>query len=180
MPDSVRLFRAWRDHSGPLMGYLMRRLPDRDEAQDILSESMLRLVRGIGEIAEGKERAWLFTTARRLLVDRHRDRFHYIHRAPNEADDGPSAIETIPDEGATGFLDRLIERESIDCLRSQFRELDPGLADLLEMKYLGGLSDAECSQVLGLTPGHVRVRLHRGRKELEARYLAHCEGGARS
>jgi RNA polymerase sigma-70 factor (ECF subfamily) len=162
------------------MGYLMRRLPDRDEAQDILSESMLRLVRRIGGIADGKERAWLFTTARRLLVDRHRDLFHYIHRAPNEAESGPSAIEALPDEAAADFLDRLIERESTECLRSQFRDLDPVLADLLEMKYLGGLSDAECSQVLGLTPGHVRVRLHRGRKELEALYLAHCEGGTRS
>ncbi|MBN8216343.1 MAG: RNA polymerase sigma factor [Spirochaetes bacterium] len=177
MSDTGRLYRAWRDQSGPLLGYLTRRLPDGDEARDLLSESMLRLVRNIGEIDEGKERAWLFTTARRLLVDRHRERFRFLRPTEDEADRTPSAIESLPDESAPSFLDRLIAREATECLERQWKRMEPALGDLLEMKYLGGLTDAECAQVLDLTPGHLRVRLHRSRKALETLYREHCEGG---
>jgi len=56
-----------------LLAYLYRRLPD--EAEELAQETWLRVVRARPECSDDATfRAYAFTVARRLLIDRHRRR----------------------------------------------------------------------------------------------------------
>jgi RNA polymerase sigma-70 factor (ECF subfamily) len=68
------LARAARDHGGELYGWLRRRLRDSDAAEDARQEVYLRLARQgpLGRIAN--LRAYIFQTARSVLVDAGRSR----------------------------------------------------------------------------------------------------------
>ena len=57
----------------PLQRFLRRRMASDEDASDATQEVFLRLARpGARQAAKGRERAYLFTTARNLLIDRHR------------------------------------------------------------------------------------------------------------
>ncbi len=71
--NSAYLERILSEHERPLQQFFRRRLASEEEASEAAQEVFLRLERpGAREAAEGRERANLFTTARNLLIDRHR------------------------------------------------------------------------------------------------------------
>ena len=71
--NTAFLERLFSKYGRPLRQFLRRRLSSDEDASDAAQEVFLRLARpGAREAAEGRERAYLFTTARNLLIDRHR------------------------------------------------------------------------------------------------------------
>ena len=71
--NSGFLERLVSKYERPLQQFLRRRMASDEDASDAAQEVFLRLARpGAREAAEGRERAYLFTTARNLLIDRHR------------------------------------------------------------------------------------------------------------
>jgi hypothetical protein len=47
----------WRDFHGRLLGFIARRVPDGDIAEDILQDVMLRVHRHAGELEHGRRSA---------------------------------------------------------------------------------------------------------------------------
>ncbi|MEM7584700.1 MAG: sigma-70 family RNA polymerase sigma factor [Acidobacteriota bacterium] len=71
--NAVFLERLFSKYGRPLQEFLRRRMASDEDANDAAQEVFLRLARpGAREAAEGRERAYLFTAARNLLIDRHR------------------------------------------------------------------------------------------------------------
>ena len=67
--------RSHRDYAGPLLDYVQRLLGgDRFQAEDIVQETLLRAWRHADVLERDSARAWLFTVARRLVVDGYRRR----------------------------------------------------------------------------------------------------------
>src|SRR6202000_1710531 len=62
----------WRDANPALLRYLRVGAPD--VAEDVAAETWVQVVRGLSKFTgdEGAWRAWLFTTARRRLLDQAR------------------------------------------------------------------------------------------------------------
>ncbi|AJE23616.1 RNA polymerase sigma factor [Azotobacter chroococcum] len=61
----------------------------------------------------------------------------------------------------------LTEAELHACIRKHLHRLPAAQQSVLAMRELAGLELAEIAQALGLTEGHVRVLLHRGRQRLQ-------------
>lgn len=149
----------WRDANPALLRYLRVLTPEH--AEDIAAETWVQVVRGLPRFTgdEAAWRAWLFTTARRRLLDAARQRKRHpaepldeINAAdvPRTADAEQIAMENIATEAAVALLSRLPEQQ----------------AEVILLRVVAGLDTEVVADMLGRSAGAVRVAAHRGLKKL--------------
>jgi DNA-directed RNA polymerase specialized sigma24 family protein len=144
-----------------LLRFFSRRMRSRAEAQDLLQETNLRvLARGPGDAG----RAWLFRVARSVLFDHPR----------REAARGRGLAAYGRDPASTPFDEPPIV--PCGCVRGVLPEMAPLDREVLRRADLEAEPHAAIARSLGTTAGAVGVRLHRARKALRRRLLAHCGG----
>ena len=150
----------WRDTNPALLRYLRVLAPEN--AEDIAAETWVHVVRGLPRFIgdEAAWRAWLFTTARRRLIDQARLR----KRHPAEPLDGVSAAEMPRTPDAAQIAMENLATESAIALLSQ---LPPPQAEVIMLRVVAGLDTDAVAALLGKTPGNIRVMAHRGLKKLE-------------
>jgi RNA polymerase sigma-70 factor (ECF subfamily) len=150
----------WRDTNPALLRYLRVLAPDN--AEDIAAETWVHVIRGLPRFIgdEAAWRAWLFTTARRRRIDQARTR----KRHPAEALDDVSAAEMPRSPDAAQLaLDNLATKSAIALLA----QLPPPQAEVIMLRVVAGLDTDAVAELLGKTPGNIRVMAHRGLKKLE-------------
>ena len=98
-------------HGAPLLGYLIGMVGRREEAEDLLQETVIRVHRNIDRYEErGTFRAWVYRIATNLALTR-------LRRASFE--ERPAAdIPERPDEGAGDPHERVEKREQREILRA--------------------------------------------------------------
>jgi RNA polymerase sigma-70 factor, ECF subfamily len=151
----------WRDANPALLRYLRVLAPE--SAEDIASETWVHVVRGLPRFIgdEGAWRAWLFTTARRRLIDQARSR----KRHPAEPLDEISAAEVPSTPDAAQYALDNIATESAFALLCQLPALQ---AEVIMLRVVAGLDTDAVAAMLGKSPGNIRVTAHRGLKKLES------------
>jgi RNA polymerase sigma-70 factor (ECF subfamily) len=150
----------WRDANPALLRYLRVLAPEN--AEDIAAETWVHVVRSLPRFVgdEAAWRAWLFTTARRRLIDQARLRKR--HPAEPLEDVGAAEMPRAPD-AAQIAMDNLAT-ESAMALVSRLPTLQ---ADVIMLRVVAGLDTDAVAEILGKSPGNVRVTAHRGLKKLE-------------
>ncbi len=141
-----------------VVGRAMNGHPDVD---DVVQETMLRAVRGIGELRDPAAfRSWLVAIAVRQVRDSYRER---LAQAPAVEFDAP-----VPD-----FAEQTIERLGLCGQREQMAEATRWLEDddrpllaLWWQEASGQLTRAELAAALGLTQAHAAVRIARMKERL--------------
>jgi RNA polymerase sigma-70 factor (ECF subfamily) len=150
----------WRDANPALLRYLRVLAPEN--AEDIAAETWVNVVRGLPRFIgdEAAWRAWLFTTARRRLIDQARLR----KRHPAEPLDDVSAAEMPRSPDAAQIaLDNIATQSAIGLLS----QLPAPQAEVILLRVVAGLDTDTVAELLDKTPGNVRVMAHRGLKKLE-------------
>lgn len=131
---------------------------NRTEAEDHLQETFLRSWAGFssgpGELR--LQRPWLFTVARRIVIDAVRAR----RARPTE-----TFVNDLTDvETRRNDIERFVETQAV---RSAVRELRPLYRDALYELYYRERTIAEAARVLGIPEGTVKSRAHQGLKLLQ-------------
>jgi RNA polymerase sigma-70 factor (ECF subfamily) len=149
--DEVELIRALHDeHAHALWAYVVRLTDgDRQFAEEIVQETLLRAWRNpqVLDQSVGPARAWLFTVAKRIVIDHwraRRSRPEVIGAEPPEI-----AVTDGTDEAVQAWL-------VIEALRQLSKE---HRAVLVECYYLGN-SVAEAARRLQVPEGTVKSRTH--------------------
>lgn len=145
---------------GPLWNYLRRVVGDDERAAEAVQEVWLRVVRGIGRLRDcSRLRAWLFGIARRVVMDRLREK--YAEPPHVSLDDSDiAAAEDSPDV-----------IEAIDLMRKELAQLPVAEREVLALFYLRELSLKELADVLAVPIGTVKSRLFRARHALRQQLL---------
>jgi RNA polymerase sigma-70 factor, ECF subfamily len=132
-------------------------------AEDIAGETWVQVVRGLPGFRGDEQawRAWLFTTARRRLIDQARSR----KRHPAEPLDEISAAEVPSTPDAAQYALDNIATESALALLCQLPALQ---AEVIMLRVVAGLDTDAVAVMLGKSPGNIRVTAHRGLKKLES------------
>ena len=166
--DRLQLFdRLYATHATALHDYLLGRTSDAEVARDLLQETCVRLWRRIaevGELAPDRQRAWLFTVARNLVVDLYRSRASA--EAANAAL-GQRAIATGAGVVAAAETDAMA-REDRDLLDAAIARLPQALRTVLVLQVLGDRTSAEIGELLGRPAGTVRYQIAQARRQLAA------------
>lgn len=145
------LMRVLHDqHARALWNYLVGLTNgDRARAQDIVQETLLRAWRNpsVLDQSRGSARPWLFTVARRILIDEWRS-----SRARHEV------LSDTPPEGAVSDqVDQLNNRRLVVAALSR---LSADHREVLSETYLRGSTVAEAALKLGVPTGTVKSRTH--------------------
>jgi len=146
-----QLLRALYDQYAASLWWFVLRLTggDRAHSHDVVQETMLRAWRKPSVLGEerGTARAWLFTVARRIVVDEWRSA-----RSRHEVtvDEPPEQLQV---DQVDSMLDGWIMAEALDRLTPEHREV------IIEC-YYRGRSVAEAAELLRVPAGTVKSRTH--------------------
>jgi RNA polymerase sigma-70 factor (ECF subfamily) len=157
--DEVAFSALWRDANPALLRYL--RVVTPEHAEDVAAEAWIQVLRGLAQFTgdESAWRAWLFTNARRRVLDqvRHRNRhptapLDDLHAVdiPRTADAAKLAMDNLATERAIALVSQLPAQQ----------------AEVIMLRVVAGLDTEEVATMLGRSPGAVRVAAHRGLKKL--------------
>jgi RNA polymerase sigma-70 factor (ECF subfamily) len=140
----------YRQTAAPLRNYVARVLGDVAQADDIVQEAYLRLLRRPPEVGDRQQvRAYLFRIASNLVVDQWRRR---------KAD---APVAALPDRSAPS-RDPVLR---LDMSRI-FRRLQPRERQLLWLAHVEGATHREIAAALSLGERSIRVLLSRARRKL--------------
>jgi RNA polymerase sigma-70 factor (ECF subfamily) len=144
----------FRQHHLALFRYAYRQTGRRDAAEDVVQEVFVRVVRGLEAYRpDGRDVAWLFTIARRLLIDRRRSERRQTSERVEPFTPEP---QSNPSQELTVAL-----AEALSGVPEADRE-----AFLL--RELGGLTYQEIAAACDSTVDSVRSRIYRARMRLRA------------
>jgi RNA polymerase sigma-70 factor (ECF subfamily) len=150
-------------HQDAVFGMALRMLRNRQDAEDLAQEAMVRALTGIGSYDPTRPFApWLFRIARNLCIDKRRRQ-----RPQDELDEGTTAA---PDDGGSRFgrrADAVVQQGQLDrALHEAMGELRPKYREIVELYHYEHLSYREIAEKLGLPDGTVMNRLFRARRQL--------------
>jgi RNA polymerase sigma-70 factor (ECF subfamily) len=155
----------WRDLNPALVCYL-RLFAGASVAgsvqsvEDLAAETWLQVVRGLrsfsGDVAGW--RGWVLTIARHRVFDQSRS----ARRRREAAERQPCAREQYAADAA----DEALERVSTDRVMAALAQLPGMQAEVIALRVLAGLPADVVGQILGCSPGAVRVTAHRALKRL--------------
>jgi RNA polymerase sigma factor (sigma-70 family) len=152
----------------PLVYNIVRRsLRHSADVDDVVQETMLQLVRGVGSLRDpDRLRSWVVA----ITVNQIRDHQRSAVRAPASFDD---RLE-LPDPGGE-FVEHTLIRLDVSGQRRETQQaaqwLDPEHRELLALWWLeasGHLTRPELVEALDGDPHHVAVRVSRMKEQLEA------------
>ena len=151
---------------------LMRMNDDHAGAEDVVQQTLTIAARKIGTFrGEASLMTWLAQICRRELV-RHVKKAKRLSKIVTLFDDEPlfeALIETIDgeDDNPLDFVER---NELISLVHVVLDQLPNRNGDLLEWKYIDGLSILEISERLGIGSEAVQSRLARARRAFKQAY----------
>ncbi len=154
--DKELLQEIYRRYSDELYLYLYSFCGNRAEAEDLMQEVFLKALLSL-ENTHRNFRAWLYLVAKNLCLNRMKRDREISTEEPEKLGQGS---ENAP-------LDQMIEEEGKRRLYAAILRLPRIRRQAILLQYFSGLSQKEIAQVLGVSPGNVRMIVHRGKKELK-------------
>jgi RNA polymerase sigma-70 factor, ECF subfamily len=131
-----------------MFGLALRRLRDRQRAEDAVQETFAAVWRSAGSYKpeRGPAAPWLYAIARNAIVDRFRTHMDTTGEVPEivATDPGPA------DRAESSFVSWRVHRA--------LEELPPREREVVELAYWSGLSQTEVAEYLHIPLGTVKTR----------------------
>lgn len=133
--------------------YLFYRVKNKEDAEDLTSEVVLKMVKGLRN-QHGNFLAWIYKIARNALIDYYR-KMGRVQEISYEA-----LSHTIPvDENPKEIL-------MIDRLKEAITHLTKEQAELITLKFIQEYDNKEIAQIMGKSIGAIKVLQYRALKAL--------------
>jgi RNA polymerase sigma-70 factor (ECF subfamily) len=138
----------YRRYVRSVFGLALRRLRDRQRAEDAVQETFTAVWRSAASYRpeRGPAAPWLFAVARNAVVDRMRARHEPAAEAPDSASPEPGPLE----RAETSFVAWRVHRA--------LEELPDKEREVVELAYWSGLSQSEVAEYLHIPLGTVKTR----------------------
>ncbi len=148
--DEALVTSLYAEHGATLLAYATRLTGDRQLAEDVVQETLLRAWRNAAKLTEerGSIRGWLFTVARNIVTDRVRAR----QARPAEVSESP-ATPPIAYDHADDVVNSVYVRHALQTLSPEHRAV-------LVTVYYGGKTATEAAEILGVPPGTIKSRAY--------------------
>lgn len=159
------LLKAWDQHEAELRGFLRHRLATPADADDVLQEVFIKLLRQQAAFCRVEDpRAWLFQVARNALIDRSRS-----------ADEQRVFVE-LPEDLAEPGSDEIpaVDRLS-QCLPRVLAELSAEDRLAITLCDIEGLTQQALAERLGLSLPGAKSRVQRARTRLREQLVRACQ-----
>ena len=147
-----------------LFRYAYRFLEDRDEAQDAVQEVFVKLWRMRDQMKDVRNiEAFAVRITRNYCLDQIKTK-HTVSLDVNDYFKNRISDMSDPQE-------QLEKSDTMKELGRLVRELPEPQRSVIRMRDVEGYSNEEVGEILGLTPGNVRVVLSRARKKIRESFI---------
>lgn len=138
-----------------IFNYVYYRTGNQHDAEDLTAKVFFRAMRRIPQYQERglPISAWLYRIAHNLVANWHRDRGR---RPEISLDEGYASISHSEQPEVT-----MLQLEEHDHLLRIIRDLPPERQQLIILKFVEHMSNAEIGQIMGRTEGAVKSLYHR-------------------
>ena len=149
-------------HRRPVYNFLLRSVLDPAQAEDLLQETFLRVIKGSGDYErQAKFTTWLYTIARNLCVDASRRAKHRRAASldvPLGDDGGRTLLDVTPDTKAT--VDRaVIGKQLGERIEEAVARLVEEQREVFVMREVLDLSFKEIAEIVGVSENTVKSRM---------------------
>ena len=179
MDDSELEFQKIYDAYQPrILGYLVR-LVGEYEAEDLTQEVFVKVNQALANFrGEAKLSTWIYRIATNTALDRLRSPSFRKRLSDDSIENGEAEID---DKDAwTGEKKPLVEQQLVrmemnQCIRDFIDKLPENYRPVLVLSELEGKSNKEIAEILGVSLGTVKIRIHRAREKLKEELTLHCD-----
>ncbi len=142
------------------------KLKSREDAEDAVQDTFIRLWRGAGSYRGGSASAFIYTVAKNAVTDILRRRGDYTVSLSSEDGDGEAVEMQIADTDDTPE-EAAMRQEDIKTVKDAIEALPEHQREVIILYDILGKSYAEIAETLSLDMGTVKSRLSRGRQSLK-------------
>jgi len=150
--DPVALGRIYDQYSVKIYNYIYHRIGDAHVAEDLTAEVFLKMLEAVKASAGWRISlsGWLYRIAHNLVVD-------YFRRKPRR-EGLPLDEQLMAAQDDSAHLERVLAQQR---LRAAIRRLTEDQQQVIILKFVEEMSNAEVAEILGKTEGAVKALQHR-------------------
>jgi len=158
--DAEAFGEIYTRHMNAVFRFFFARLNNRQDAEDLTEETFFRVWRSLPTFEDQGVPflAYLFLIARNLLIDYYR-RFENSKTSAGIEDSVVAESPADTSEAAIRNIEHKEVRQALDKLKDDYQIV-------LVSRFLSELSTKEIAQIMGKTPGSIRVLQHRALEAL--------------
>jgi RNA polymerase sigma-70 factor (ECF subfamily) len=147
---------AYQAHAGSIYKFIFWRTKDVQLSEDLTSTTFQKAWSARSNFKGGSAQAWLYRIARNTLFD-------YWRKTKEITSD--DIIEHQEDDHAT-TAELLDKQSEVEKLQGALSKLPKDMRDIIELRFIEGLSSKQVAKQLDLTDGNVRIIQYRALKKL--------------
>jgi RNA polymerase sigma-70 factor (ECF subfamily) len=167
----------------PKIQRYLSRLIGEYEAEDLTQEVFVKVGKGLENYrGEAKLSTWLYRIATNAAIDWMRSPSFQKLAEKGNSDDSLEQNESEagsgdvwPDEKSPTIEKQLFRKEMNECIRQFIENLPGNYRLVLILIELEGLKNKEVAEILGVSLGTVKIRIHRAREKLKQELISHCD-----
>jgi RNA polymerase sigma-70 factor (ECF subfamily) len=146
---------AYKTHERGIYRFLFWRTSNKELSEDLTSSVFTKAWQSRKSYHGGSIQAWLYTIARNSLADYWRKKKEVVSdEVDTYANDNPSAEEV---------MEAKLDHER---LKVAIAKLSPQMHEIIEKRFIKGLSTREVAEQLDISEGNVRIIQYRALKQL--------------
>ncbi len=154
----------WREYQPLLLRYLRGR--GLEDPEGLTTQIWIDAARGLNRFQGDSDdfRRWLFTIAHRRVVDaRRKASRRWLPIRLNEDDEALEGTGRPSDATYESYDERASLQRALDLVST----LPDAMREAVLLRIVADLSVPDVAEIMGRTPGNVRVLVHRGLQRLE-------------
>lgn len=156
---TVTTQQIWIDFSDALKGFIIRRVPNPTDAEDILQEVFQKIHRSLDSLkADSKLQAWVYQITRNAIIDYYRQQKVTV--------DLPETLEEETAEIETNTI--------MACLKPIVESLPEKYRQALLLTEFEGVSQKALAENLGISFSGAKSRVQRAREQVKTKLLECC------
>jgi len=155
--------KVWEEFHPRLKQFILKRIPDEQNAEDILQEVFLKIHTRIDTLRdEEKLQSWMYQIARNAIADYYREQ-----KATVEL----SEALLLPEEP---LVDDDVVKDLIPSVKAMVDSLPDDYREALILTEYQGLTQRELAEKLGMSLSGAKSRVQRAREKLKTMLLNCC------
>lgn len=161
MDRDLTIETLWNQMHSRLCLFICRRIPDGDDAEDILQDVFVRIHTHLDSVQSlDRLESWIYQIARNCIADYYRSRRRLV-----ELTDIPVEHQFLPEDASERLAPDI--RELVEDLPEPYRQA------LILTEY-HGLSQREMADQLGISNSGAKSRVQRARQKIKDALLSCC------
>ena len=167
--DQISFAEIADELSPTLLRYLARYTGQRQLAEDLLQETLMRISRGLAGFEERASlKTWAFSIATRVAADHFRQPANRLSIVEMPESPDPADVTTSVEQ-------RLVIDEMNSCVKQVIDSLPGDYRAALVLHDLEGLTAEQTAEVSGCTLATAKIRIHRARVRLKEALQRECD-----